>query len=72
MDVEPQDVELVQTIQACLGDDVHLVLILASKKTLVLVFFEEGIPQRDQDCKAGTEFFRSIVLVGEHTKKPFR
>lgn len=70
MDVEPQDVELVQTVQACLGDDVHLVLILASKKTLVLVF-EEGIPQRDQDCKAGTEFFRSIVLVEEHTKKPF-
>ena len=71
MDVEPQDVELVQTVQACLGDDVHLVLILASKRTLVLVFFEEGIPQRDQDCKAGAEFIRSIVRVGEPTKKPF-
>ena len=42
-----------------------------ARRTSVLVFFEGRIPQRDRDCKAGTEFIRSTVSVGKHTKKQF-
>ena len=41
-------------------------MILAGKEMSVLVFFEERIQQRDQDCKAATEFVRSTGHVREH------
>ena len=70
MYVEPQDMEPAQIVQACLGDNVHLFLILASKSTWPLTSLKKEF-HRDQECKAGIEFIRSTVYVGRHTKKQF-
>ena len=42
---------------------------MAGKRTSVLVFFEERIQQRDQDCEADTAFMRSKVYAEEHMGK---
>ena len=70
MYVEPQDMKPAQTVQGCLGDNVHLFLILASKRTWPLTSLKKEF-HRDPDCKAGIEFIRSTVNVGKHTKKQF-
>ena len=41
----------------------------AGRRTSVLVFFEKGIQQRDQDCEIETAFIRSKVHVEEHMGK---
>ena len=39
---------------------------MAGRRTSVLVFFEERIQQRDQDCEIETAFIGSRVCVEEH------
>ena len=44
-------------------------ILVGRRETSVLVFFEERIQQREQDCKMDKVFTRSKVHVEEHMGK---